>query len=108
MITWDKNLTCSEKASDKARKLINLVKCGSPLAFGGYCVALAVNPANMFDIFNMAELSFRYYRDSDVRVHVVGIADDKADAAELVRELVEKIYAETGGLDAASYYLKEE
>lgn len=105
MIVWDDNIVYDAKTSEnslKIRKRIEKRKLSSGL---NYCVSIAVNENNLFDIYNMGELLFRYHRDSDEPIHIVAIASSKKSAIELAGYLIEKIFRETGTTDVRSYYL---
>ena len=37
-------------------------------------------------------------------VHIIGLADSREDAAELVREIIDTVYRETGTFNVERYY----
>ncbi len=104
MITWDDNLWCSEELKGKAARIRRRLRWRKATAAATWCITLAVNKENLFDIYNMGELLFRYYRDSDDDIHIVGLADSREAACELAASMIEKVYDQTGRLDVRGYF----
>ena len=68
-----------------------------------YCVTIPQNAQNVADIVPAREIKRRPYRDMAIKV--IGIAKGEAEAKELVRQMVEELYQNTGGFDAEKYYV---
>ena len=108
MITWDKNLRCSERIKNEIGSIRRRLRHRKLTSAVTYCITFATNENNLFDIYNMGELLFDYYRKSDIDLHIVGLADSREEACELAAELVGEVYGSTGGLDVRSYFLNAE
>ena len=67
-----------------------------------YFITLASNEENLFDIFHAAHLKQpAFYRQNPF---VVGIASGYDEAMELVQQMVEDIYQETGAFQVREYF----
>lgn len=104
MIEWSDRLRCSKGMAGKENKIRKRVEKRSIMSLTAYCVALATNSDNLFDIYNMGELLFRYYRDSDVRIHIVGLAENREAACELAGEIVTECLEKTGSCDVKTFF----
>lgn len=104
MITWNDNLRSTESVKSNIAGIKRRLRWRKTTSVLNYCIALASNEENLFDIYNMGELLFRYYRDSDVDIHIVGLARTKDEAFELVRDIVQDVYTATGGFDVRKYF----
>lgn len=71
-----------------------------------YCIAMASNPNNLFDIYNTNEFLFQYYRQKEIKV--VGLASSKESAFEMVADIVNDVYQQTGKLDVRTFFQWEE
>lgn len=67
-----------------------------------YCIALATNEKNLLDIYVANELLFPYYRKREMTI--IGLASSKENALELVVELINDVYQETGKLDVRTFF----
>lgn len=105
MIRWADKLYLSEDM--KAKKKIKMMKAieNGHLTFVVYCITIASNPNNLFDIMNANELLFHYY--SQKGIDVLGLATSKEQAKFLVKDMLEEIYKETGGFKVREYFLKK-
>ncbi len=65
-------------------------------------MTLAANPVNLLEMYPEDAVVQPYFLQSDLVV--VGLAIGKSEADELIRSTIEKIYAETGGLDVRAYF----
>ena len=104
MITWDDNLRCSERIRKDLRSIRRRVRWRKATSATTFCITFATNEKNLFDIYNMGELLFEHYRRSDVDLHILGLADSREEACELVAEMVKEVYDATGGLDVRKYF----
>ena len=101
MIKWSGKLYMDEtvkKQPDKWKKRLEENK----LSYSLFCITLASNENNLFDIMDCNELWFRHYRKNDI--YVVGLASDKGSAFKLVENMVQDIYSETGGFQVREYF----
>ncbi len=105
MITFHEKLRCIGKAKKKEHKIRKLVEKRKLRSLKYYCVAFPSNKENILDIYNMGEFLFEHYRkDTSEDVHIIGLADSREDAAELVREIIDTVYRETGTFNVERYY----
>lgn len=101
MIQWTTKLYIGDKMKKKKNKAINSIS-NSKATFNVYCIAFASNPSNLFDIMDANELLFPHYRNLDVCI--VGLAEGKAEAIELIREMLMEEYQETGNFNVRTYF----
>lgn len=104
MIVWDDNIVYDVKSSKKSEKIRGKLDARKLSSIGTYCVAIAVNKDNLFDIYNMGELLFRYHRDSDEQIRIVGVASSKESAMEVAGAIIEMVFQKTGNTDIRSFY----
>ncbi len=67
-----------------------------------YCVTIPQNVQNVMDIIPAKALKCRPY--CEMVVKVIGIAKGETASKELVRQMIEELYRETGGFDAEQYF----
>lgn len=105
MVKWYPNLyldSYTEKNLNKIKRRMERRKVNISV----YCIALASNPKNLFDIYNTNELLFKYYSQKEITV--VGLASSKENAVLLVADIVNDMYQKTGSLDARTFFQWEE
>lgn len=101
MIKWSGKLYMDEKIKQDPDKWKQRLEEGR-LSYSLFCIALASNEANLFDIMNCNELWFRYYRRNVI--HIAGLAADKESAEELLQKIISDVYKETGGFKVREYF----
>jgi hypothetical protein len=95
---WHEHLYVSEKASRESLKRFGRMK--NKFDFPAYMITLPSNPENLLDILSCQEINATpYYRD----ILVIGIANGKKDALELVRDIIWDTYSHTGGFEIQRY-----
>jgi len=105
MIEWDKNLRTRGRARKKEKKIKKLVEKRKFRSIRYYCLAFPSNKENVLDIYNMGEFLFDHYRkDHTSNVHVIGLADNRDEAAELAREIIDEVYRKSGSFDIERYF----
>jgi len=105
LIEWDKNLRARGNARKKEKKIKKLVEKRKLRSIGYYCLAFPSNKQNILDIYNMGEFLFAHYRkDHTDNVHVIGLADNRDEAAELAKEIIDEVYRKSGSFDVERYY----
>ena len=67
-----------------------------------FVMTLAANPKNLLELYPADAVVQPYFLQSDLVV--VGLAQGKTEADELIRSTIEQIYGETGGLDVRAYF----
>lgn len=101
MIVWSDHLYFSESVKKKHRRAIFAIKHGRRMS-NLYCIAFASNEENLFDILPANELLFPHYKHSEV--HILGLANGKQEACELVQDMIIDIYRDTGDFKVRSYF----
>ena len=99
---WYHNLYIGDSIGDQAkqikRKLSRHVWMTSI-----YVIALASNPQNLLDVIPSWELQQKSYPGKDICI--VGLAKGYGEALELVRQIVDDTYQNTGDVDVRNYLL---
>ncbi len=101
MIKWSGKLYMDEiikKEPDKWKSRLE----ESKLSYSLFCIALASNEKNLFDIMDCNELWFRHYRRGDI--YIVGLAANKGSAVKLLQDIIEDVYKETGEFKVREYF----
>lgn len=101
MITWYHKLYMDDRIVKNADKFKNAIEENKPTV-GLYCIALASNENNLFDIINVNELMFQHYRRNNI--YILGLARGKESAKRLVARMIEDVYRETGDVRAREYF----
>lgn len=101
MIQWYGQLYIDDVLKKKKAKIMKKLEDGK-VTFDIYCVALASNRENLFDIINTNELLFNYYKSKDI--FVLGLAANKKSAVDLAVCMIKEVYKSTGDFDVRQYY----
>lgn len=104
MVEWVNNLRVTEKIKNK-KKIMTSINKGR-IVIDIYCIAFSINRENLFDIYNVNELKFPYYKNK--KITVVGLAKGKEDAITLTQEILLEIYNNTGDFKVREYFNSEE
>lgn len=102
MIKWSSNLYFDDTVGKELEKWKKRVESGKP-SLSLYCICLASNENNLFDIINCNELLFQYYRRNVLCI--VGLSKTREDAVELLRDIVEDIYQKTQDFNVREYFI---
>lgn len=102
MISWSSQLFLSENINNKKLKKIRDKIDKNKLTRNIYLITFASNKNNLFDIYDAKELNFPYYKRQ--KIHILGLAESKEKAYELVIDMIEKIYNETGDFKVRDYF----
>lgn len=105
MLIWDKNLRCTQKLKGKCDKIKKRAEKKRLLSVKTYCIALPSNSDNVLDIYNMGDFLFDHYRKDETKIHIIGIAESNDAAVEMVRDIIDEVYKETGTFDVERYFL---
>jgi hypothetical protein len=98
---WAENLYLSEKTAKKRDKIIRKANRGVGMV-SIYFITLASGEQNLFDIFHAAHLKQPAFYSRNP--YVVGIASGYDEALEMLRQIVEDIYRETGSFRVREYF----
>lgn len=102
MIKWAEKLYLSEEIKqNKLNKLKKVIEKGK-VTFEIYCITIASNTDNLFDIINANELLFPYYERKDM--YIIGLAESKLEAKLLVKDMLLEVYNNTGGFKVREYF----
>lgn len=97
-MVWHKNLYVSEKASKESIRQFG--KMRTKFKFPAYMITYPANPENLLDVMSAHEItSHPYYKDTIV----IGIANGKKDAIELVRDIIWDTYKSTGNFNIKKF-----
>lgn len=101
MIKWSNQLYFDDSIKKKPDKWKKRVEDGK-LSHSLFCICLASNEKNLFDIMNSNELFFRHYKKNDL--YIAGLAKTREDAIDLLQDMLEDIYRETGDIKVREYF----
>jgi hypothetical protein len=101
MIQWASRLYIGDKIMKKKDKAITSIN-NRRLTYDVYCITLASNSGNLFDIMNANELLFPHYQKTNVKI--VGLAKGREEAISLVRDMIMEIYENTGSFNVREYF----
>ena len=100
MITWYEKLYISEKAYPNRKAIIDAVDSSRPIP-GAYILALRTCETDQLDIMDMSQLLIPGVRKR--LGTIIGIAMGRSDAYELLTNIAQQVYAETGDLYIRAY-----
>lgn len=101
MLKWYDNLYVDKLIKNKKEDIVERINEGkvSPRI---YCIILASNGNNLFDILNANELLFDYYKKREI--FILGLAIGRNSAIELAVDMLEEVYKNTGDFKVREYY----
>lgn len=103
MIKWYPQLYLDEQAAGKEAKLKSKIEKGK-VSINLYCICIATNPDNLFDIINVNELLFHYYMQKQITI--IGLAYSRENAVKLVEKIALDIYNQTDNFDTEAFFCK--
>ncbi len=103
---WYRKLYLGPNAAQNAARIRRKASEGKWMA-GVYYITLASTEGNLFDLFHNGMLKEPLFRKSQ-RMDVVGVAEGRLEAVELVEKLVGELYSRTGGFDTEAYFKSED
>lgn len=101
MIKWAKKMYFDTHVKKRKRRIMWAVKAGKVLP-GIYCITLSSNPHNLLDIIEVNQFQFPYYKKQEI--YVLGLTLGKANAYELVTQMIDEVYKSTGDVKVREYY----
>ena len=101
MIKWSNEMAVDNTIAKKLDKTRQALEKES-FRLGVYCIALASNEKNLFDIVCSNELLFKHYKKNTI--YIVGLACSRESAVLVLAELVEKILKERQDLKIREYF----
>lgn len=94
------SLYVGEKLSSTEYKIVEKVHKGK-VVMNLYLLVISENPDNMLDIIPEKEIMQKHYPKEGLKV--VGIADGKKEAIELVQRIIQESLVETGSADIRGF-----
>lgn len=102
MISWSNQLFISKSINKRDLKSIKKKVNKNIFLKDVYCITFASNTDDLFEIYNIKQFVFPYYKKKDI--HILGLAKSKEEAYELIIEMIEDIYKETGEFKVRGYF----
>lgn len=96
MIQWARELYLDDHMKKKEMKAKAKMNEGK-FNLGVYCIALASNSNNLFDIFDANELKFPHYQNRDI--YILGLSNSRSNAFILVRDMIDEVYQKIGDVN---------
>lgn len=90
MIHWYRDLYMDESVQKNPEKCKKRVAKRKPWKKSYVAIALAQNPANLFELIETRQLFFRRYQYLDM--YVIGLATNKKEAVTLLQKIVKDIW----------------
>ncbi|MCR5835939.1 MAG: hypothetical protein K6G88_05510 [Lachnospiraceae bacterium] len=97
---WYNYLYVGEKAKKTSEDIIEKINAGK-MQVNKFALALPFNDSDILDIIPTIVLMQKRYLDSDLVI--VGIADGKSEAMDLMQDIIMECYNNTKGFDLKSY-----
>ncbi len=97
---WYKDLFIGESVTGKIKKIKWKVEHNAGMLCT-YVITFPSNSDNLLDMIPTRELLQKGYPQKDL--HIIGIAGNYDEAVELVAQIVEETYNNTGGTDVYAY-----
>lgn len=101
MIRWYESLYLDSVTEKKVKRIKHRLE-KKKVSAQVYCIALAINEADLFDIYRSNELLFSYYQRRDIKI--VGLASSKDNAITMVGDIVNDMYQELGKIDKKAFF----
>lgn len=103
-ITFYSKLYIGERAQKKSRQIIWRLKCHAGTV-DTYVLMLPDRDDAQLEIMDAAYLKQDYYKWNPP--YIVGIAIGRAEADELMKQIVDEVYQKTGFVDIRSFLLNQ-
>ncbi len=100
MVTWYNDLYLTEGIKKKKRKILHNLK-KNKLQINVYTIILPLGDSGLLEIYP----SYIFLQDiyKKEKIHLIGLAEDKEEAFELVEKIVMDCYKATNGFDIKSF-----
>ena len=97
---WITPLYVGKTAEKTKQEIVRSIRHGRYIR-GIYVLALPSNPSNQLDIYDAAELRKDFYKEHEPTI--IGIAQGKSEAYDMVTDLLQRSIEETGRPDIRAY-----
>lgn len=101
---WYDDLYIGYNLLEKRDKVVKNIKKGKSM-FNKYVLTLPMNDYDVLDIYPSYVLMQKWYRYSDMVV--VGIAEGKEEAMDMMQLIIMDCFQDTGGLKVKEYILEQ-
>ena len=102
MLKWHKNLLTGPGIRNRARICYKLNH--GKIVPDIFLITLSENPANLLEI--LPALTFIQESAALICPEIIGIARGKKEAMDMVTEIIQELYRETGGFNIKEYWKK--
>ena len=97
---WYNHLYVGKEASKYRYTIINAIRKKKP-RFGTYVITTPTEKNGIMDVIHNAVLLQEFYQTSDVMI--IGIAQGRSEAYEVVRDIVDDMYKKNGDFDINAF-----
>lgn len=97
---WYENLYAGDSIKHKTAKIKWKIRHNAGQV-DIYVISLASNPQNLLDIIPAQELMQKGYPKSNL--YVIGLAHGYDEALEVVTQIIDEVFSQTGGFAIAAY-----
>ena len=101
---WYRRLYLGDNAKKAKYKMFGRIRKGR-FQLDTFLIMLPSNPNNLLDIVSANYVLQPHFKKNIYKeeLYVVGLANGKDEALELVRTIVDEVYHNTGGFDISGY-----
>ena len=96
---WHKKLYCGSSIKHIKWAKYQIAHGKNPKGY--YCIALAAQKDSLLDIYESKFLRTTRLNTDDI--YIIGVAKEKQEAHEVVRQIIEDVYIHTGGFDLKTF-----
>ena len=99
---WYRNLYLGPNAALNIKEIKRKASEGKWMA-GVYYITPASTKENLLDMFHNSMLKQKLFVQNQC-MNILGVAEGKGEALELIQTIVGDVYAKTGGFDMTAYF----
>lgn len=103
---WYRDLYLGPNAALNIKKIRRKASEGKWMA-NVYYITLASTKENLLDMFHNSMLKQEFFAQNQC-MNILGVAEGKGEALELIQTIIGDVYAKTGGFDMAHYFPEED
>jgi len=101
MVEFSARLACGPKADKIKKTLIKKLKKGKSVPFL-YVVYISESKTDQLEIVESMQIGLPFFEERDL--YIAGLAIGEDEALELIRQMVDTVYTETGSTDIKAYF----
>lgn len=100
---WYRKLYMGDTARTQKYKMFGYIR-KNRFSMNTYLIALSNHPDNLLDIFSANVLKQPHFKKKQTGdMYIVGLAKGRDEALEVVRQIIDDVYTNTGGFDIRKY-----